>query len=322
MGKLDRIVLLLILLIAIVSPPVAVKVRDIMNKQEEEINGLTTDVEETQEKLQITEEEKKAVEDKLDTEKRERAKVRRKLDLAEQKLISVQDEITGMETELNKCVIEKTTLEEELKQFTEGEAGLAEKVAELTEELSNLKMGFTDIDIEGNGDLETDTNEGEALPERGRIEGIYGNRLLTISLNGKIGNVTSPTFVYRRGKVLGKVTLNKIHSARVVIEVEESELLENISEGDVVELEGEEMLLRPELFEGRVVATSRHDFVTIEVATPAHMIRQPSFVMYQGDEAVGTIKSTRIVYLVVVAELGGVKRRMRIAPKDYFRTPR
>ena len=313
MGKLARIFLLLILLIAIAFPPVAVKVRDIMKKQGEEIAGLETDVEATQEKLRIAEEEKKAAEGELATEKKERAKVEKELDFTKQKFSSVQDELGRKEAELNKCVIEKRELEEEMKQFTKGETGLAEKLARLTEELNNLKI------ISG----ADDPNEGEeALPERGRIEGIYGNRFVTITLNSKIGDVTPPTFVYRRGKVLGKVTLNKVHSARVVIEVEESELLENISEGDAVELEGEETLLRPELFEGRVATASRHDFVTIEVAAPAHMIRQPSFVIYEGDEAVGTIKSTRIVYLVVVAELGGVKRRMRIAPKDYLRTPR
>ncbi len=316
MGKLSKIFLLLILLIAIAFPPVAVKVRDIMKKQGEEIAGLETDVAETEEKFRISEEERKAAEGELDTEKMERAKVERELDLTKQKLSSVQDGLSRKEAELNKCIIEKRKLEEDMKQFTKGEIALVERVARLTEELNNLKMGGPGI--EGYDD----SADEEGLPERGRVEGIYGNRLLTISLRGKIGDVTSPTFVYRRGKVLGKVTLNKVHSARVVIEAEESELLENISEGDVVELEGEETLLRPELFEGRVATTSRHDFVTIEVAAPAHMIRQPSFVIYKGDEAVGTIKSTRIVYLVVVAELGGVKRGMRIAPKDYLRTPR
>ncbi len=316
MGKLAKIFLLLILLIAIAFPPVAVKVRDIMKKQGEEIAGLETDFAETEGKLRVTEEEKKAVEGELDTEKRERAKVQTELDLTKQRLSSVQNELSRKEAELNKCVIEKRQLEEQMKQFTEGEIALVERVAKLTEELNNLKLGGTG---EGYDDI---PNEGEGLPERGRVEGIYGNRFVTITLNSKIGDVTSPTFVYRRGKVLGKVTLNKVHSARVVIEAEESELLENISEGDAVELEGEETLLRPELFEGRVATASRHDFVTIEVATPAHMIRQPSFVIYKGNEAVGTIKSTRIVYLVVVAELGGVKRRMRIAPKDYLRTPR
>ena len=316
MGKLAKILVFLILVIAILSLTIAVKVRDIMNKQEEDIAGLKTDVEETQEKLRITEEEKKAVEGELDTEKKERAKVQRELDLTKQNLSSVQDELRRKEVELNKCVIEKRKLEEQMKQFTEGEAALVERVAKLTDELNNLKLS-------GTGTEGYDVpDEGEGPPERGRVEGIYGNRFVTITLNSKIGDVTSPTFVYRRGKVLGKVTLNKVHSARVVIEAEEGELLENISEGDVVELEGEETLLRPELFEGRVATASRHDFVTIEVATPAHMIRQPSFVIYKGNEAVGTIKSTRIVYLVVVAELGGVKRRMRIAPKDYLRTPR
>ena len=315
MGKLAKIFLLLIVLIAIAFPPVAVKVRDIMKKQGEEIAGLETDVAETEGKLRITEEEKKAIEGELDTEKRERAKVERELDLTKQKLSSVQDEIGRKEAELNKCVIEKRELEEDMKQFTDGEAGLAEKVAELTKELDNLKLGIVAYE-------DVTPDQGEDLPERGRIAGVYGNRFVTISLNSKIGDVTSPTFVYRRGKVLGKVTLNKVHSATVVIEAQESELLKNISEGDVVELEGEETLLRPELFEGRVATASRHDFVSIEVATPAHMIRQPSFVIYKGNDAVGTIKSTRILSFVIVAELGGVKRGMRIAPKDYLRTPR
>ncbi len=318
MGKLAKIFLLLIFLIAIAFPPVAVKVRDIMKKQEEGIDDFETVVAEIQDKLWITEEEKKAVEGELNTEKRKKAKIETELNLTERKLGSVQDELTDKETELNKCVIEKRGLEEDMKQFTQGEQALVQRVANLTEELNNLKLGGTNTQTYA----DVGANQREAHPERGRIEGIYGNRFVTISLHGKIGQITSPTFVYRRGKVLGKVTLNKVHSARVVIEAQESELLENISEGDVVELRGAETLLRPELFEGRVATSSHHDFVTIEVATPAHMIRQPSFVIYKGNQPVGTIKSIRIVYLVIVAELGGVKRGMRIASKDYLRTPR
>lgn len=317
MGKLAKIFLLLILLIAILSLPITVKVRDIMKNQGEEITGLETGVVETEEKLRITEEEKEAVEDELDKEKRERAKVETQLNLTKQKISSVQGELSRKEAELNKCVIEKMKLEEGTKQFTEGEAALVETVAKLTEELNKLK----EIGIEGYGKVIPDNQE-KAVPGHGRIAGIYGNRFVTISLSGKIGDVTSPAFVYRRGKLLAKVTLKRVHNATVVIEVEDSELLKDISEGDLVELEGEEMLLRPELFEGRVATVSRHDFVSIEVPRSAQMIRQPSFLIYKGNDGVSTIKSARVLSLVIVAELGGVKRGLRIAPKDYLRTPR
>ena len=81
-------------------------------------------------------------------------------------------------------------------------------------------------------------------------------------------------------------------------------------------------LLNPEIFEGRVSTVSRGDFVSIEVPKSVQMIPEPVFLVYRVNDVVGTIQSTKIVSMVIVAELGDIKRGMRIAPKDYLRTPR
>jgi hypothetical protein len=158
-------------------------------------------------------------------------------------------------------------------------------------------------------------------PGQGRVAGVYGNRYITISLNSRIGDVTSPVFVHRRGRVLGKAALKNVYAATIVVEAADRGLLKKISAGDLVRLEGEK-LLQPEFFEGRVSKISPHSFASIEVDRRAQFAAQPVFLIYRGNDVLGRIKSQKVISLVIVAELGGIKPGLRIAPKDYLRTPK
>ena len=316
MGKLAKLLLLLAFLLAICFPPAAVKVRDAVKKQGEELDSLSTEVKDAKGKLQKAEEDNEALQENLDAEKSKTDELKRKLDSTTQQLDAVKVELRDKEGELNRCVIANKKLEEDIKKLEEEKAALEETVSKRLQELEKIaKTAETAPDV-------PEEDETKALRGRGRIAGIYGDRFLTISLGSKIGDVKSPLFVHRKTKVLGKVRLKKVHGATIVIEAKESELLESISEGDVVELEANGELLDTEVFEGRVSTVSRHNFVSIDVPKPVQMIPEPVFVLYRGNDVVGTIQSTRIISLVIVAELSGIKRGLTIAPKDYLRTPR
>ncbi len=318
MGKLGKFFLFLIFLIAAVFPPVAVKVRDTMQNQGEEITQFEVKAKGTEEKLQDAREEKKSLKTALDSEKRERAGVEKQLNSTKQQLSTVKDELKKKEADLNSCIVEREKLRENAKKLQEGKSPLEKELAKLTQELNTLKLGAsfekppTDV---------TPGREMKHVPGRGRVAGVYGNRYLTISLSSKIGNVTSPIFVHRRGRVLGKTALKKVHGATVVIEAAERELLKKIREGALVQLEGDE-LLQPELFEGRVSKISPLGFASIEVHRRVQTTAQPVFLIYREDNVVSRIKARRVVSLVIVAELGDIKPGIRVAPKDYLRTPK
>ena len=144
---------------------------------------------------------------------------------------------------------------------------------------------------------------------------------MTVGLCAKIGGRAPTLFVHRRGKVLGKVAVRGIHEATVVIETSDEELLRQVRAGDMIELEGEE-LLPGGFLEGRVSTVSLHSFAGIDIDRESRGILSPVFLIYRGGELVGRLKSEKVVSLVVVAELGVATYGMRIARGDYLRMPR
>ena len=317
MGKLAKVFLCLVFILGLGLPPVAVKIRDMMQEQGEEISQLETEVKNTKEELQTAEDEKESLEEDLDVEKKRKSQVKRELDSTTQQLSRVKDEFKKKESDLNSCVVEKGRLRQDLTKLQQEKSTLEEKISKQTEEMNALKESLTTKKVFPDTGVRKQRVAG---PVRGRVAGIYGGRFITISLSTGIEDVTLPIFVHRKGKVLGKVSLDRVHGATLVMELMNTELLEKIGDGDIVELEGEK-LLKPELFEGRISKVSQHGFVSIEVNRRSY-VRELAFTVYKGDNPVGRIESKKVTSLVIVAELGNIKPGMRIEEKDNVRTPR
>ena len=306
MGKLAKLFLLLIFIATLGLPPVAVKVGDIMQEQEERISTLGAKLKDTEEKLRETEEEKRKLEIALKEEQERRQKT-------EEELRSTKAELKRTEDKLNSCIAERDRLKENIAKLQEEKAELEEKFAKQTKELNALKQLVSGkeegMDLTAEGMLGAD----------GKVIGIYGERFITLSLSDNIGGIIPVLFHHRRGKVIGKLGIKKLYKASAVMEADE-DVLKNIAEGDLIELEGGERLLQSELFEGRIEKVLEYGFVSIKVDKVAHSY--PVMLTYRQGKPIGEIKANNIESIVVVAELANVKPGIRIVPGDYLRAPR
>lgn len=319
MGKLAKLFLLIIFLIAVCLPPVTVKVSDVINQRKQEIAKLGENLKDTEGKLRTSEEERDELSATLDAEKKKSAELARSLSFVERQLASVKAELKKKVADLNSCVSERKKLEQQSRKLQEEKSALEEKLLKETEELAALKK------IVDRGEVITTTataNEREKVSSKlGKVLGTYGSRFMTVGLCAKIGGGAPVLFVHRRGKVLGKVVVRRLHEATVVIETSDEELLRQVRAGDIIELEGEE-LLPGEFLEGRVSTVSLHGFAGIDINKESRGILNPVFLIYRGGELVGRLESEKVVSLVVVAELGVATYGMRIARGDNLRMPR
>lgn len=319
MGKLAKFFLLIIFLIAVCLPPVAVKISDVISQCKQEATKLGENLKDTEGKLQRSEEEKDELSTTLDAEKKKAARLARNLSSMKQQLGSIKAELKKKAADLNSCVSERKKLEQQLRKLQEEKSVLEKKLLEEAEELAALKK------IADEGEIITTTttaNKPEKVPSKlGKVLGTYGSRFMTVGLSAKIGGGTPALFVHRRGKVLGKVVVKEIHEATVVIETDDKELLKQVKAGDMVELEGEE-LLSGSFLEGRVSTVSLHGFAGIDIDRESRVTLKPVFLIYRGGELVGSLSTEKVVSLVVVVELGTATYGMRIARGDYLRMPR
>ena len=321
MGKLAKLFLLIIFLIAVCFPPVTVKVSDVINQCKQEAAKLGENLKDTEGKLRTSEEERDELNATLDAEKEKSAGLARSLSSVEQQLGSVKAELKRKAADLNRCVSERKKLEQQSRKLQEEKSALEEKLLKEAEELAALKKIAEEFETREKEPAVSIRPVQEIVYRKGKLLGTYGSRFMTVGLGSKIGGGTPTLFVHRRGKVLGKVAVRRIHEATVVIETNDEELLRQIRAGDRVELEGEE-LLPGGFLEGRVSTVSLHGFAGIDIDREPRGILNPVFLIYRGEELVGRLESEKVVSLIVVAELGAATYGMRIARGDYLRMPR
>jgi hypothetical protein len=127
--------------------------------------------------------------------------------------------------------------------------------------------------------------------------------VLTVSFKGNLGLLPwSNLFVYRRGRVIERVSLKQLHETIVVFQFSAEEV-ENISSGDFAGIEEDGNILIPENFQGRIVQFRRQGFATIELAEASFVSRPPGVSVYRDGELLLEAVPERVVSIAAVAEL-------------------
>ncbi len=317
MGKLSKLFIFLIFIIAIGFPCVTVKVNSIMQNQETEIKQLGVSLKDTETKLQTSEEKTKSIKVTLDAEKGKRETAERNLKLTRNQLSSMRSELNKKENQLSTCAVEKKTLQNEMAKLQNQKSQLETKYLKQAAELASLKGTITTRDIS------TPVQGGNGIHEQGIIAGITGNRYVTISLRKGIGlKKNQEFFVYRRGKVLGKVNAREVCGATIVIENSDKDTVNRIIEGDLVKLDGEK-LLEAGFLEGKATNVSPNGFAAINADEESREKINPVFAIYRDGNLIGKLNSKRIVSLLVIVDLVSVRgQRVKISGNDFLRMPR
>lgn len=312
MGKIAKVLLALIIIIAVLLPAVVLRNRSLVADHEQTIAGLEQTLEETREELAETQEDLqntrqelsdtrdelartkrdlesarsdiRRLEGELRTEKENREKVEADLRTRTQELSSARAEIRRKDSEINNLNSKISALETEKDSFQE-------KIAEQEEEIETLKRvaGVADLDVE-----DVPLAEGRVLAAGGGV--------LTASFRGNLGIMPwTNMFVSRRGRIVGRVPLRQLHETNVVFEFN-GDVVNDVRQGDFVVMEEGENILFPENFEGVISGVRRHGFATIELSEAAFMTELPEISVYREEELILTAVPGRIKSAVTVAE--------------------
>jgi hypothetical protein len=314
MGKLAKLFMFLIFVIAFGLPRVAVDVRDRMKSQTEMITELGGSLKDAEEKLVASEESRRILEDELDAKKRKLAQTEEDLASARQQARIAKARLSRKEKELKTSLDKMENLLQDVMKL-EGEKSVLE--AKVVKETGVVRR------VPGTEQPGETSGAGEEFTQHGKVVAVSGSRLLTLNLHGGmgLGEATPSFFVHRGGRVLGKVTVKKMHALTVVVETADRELLGQLKQGDTVEVGGDKLLI-PESLEGKVVQISRHGFLSIDVNMKSLAGSQPVFLVYRGGNFVGEVRAQKVVSMFMITELGAKTYRMRIAQGDYLRAPR
>lgn len=317
MGKLSKLFLFLIFVIAIGFPCVTVKVNSIMQNQETEIKQIGVSLKDTETKLQTSEEKTKSLKVTLDTEKGKRETAERNLKSTQNQLNSVKSELSKKKNQLSTCAVEKKTLQNEMTKLQNQKSEMETKYLKQAEELASLKGNITVQSIS------TEPEQGrEGISGHGTITGVTGNRYITISMRKGIGlKKNQEFFVYRRGKVLGKVNAREVYGATMVIENSDKDIVSRIIEGDLVKLDEE--LLAAGFLEGKAANVSPNGFAAINADEESRKKINPVFEIYRDGNLIGKLGSKRVVSLLVIVDLVPIRgSRVRMSENDFLRMPR
>jgi hypothetical protein len=317
MGKLAKLFMFLIFVVAFGLPRVAVDIHDRMKSQTETITELGDSLEDAEEKLVASEESRRILKDELDAKKRKLAQTEENLASARHQASIAKAQLRRKEKELNTNVDKVEKLLQDVMKLEEEKSVLEAKVAKEAAG-TEAARGISGTEVPGQV-----RGAKEEFIEHGKVIAVSGDRLLTLNLRGGIGldEATPSFFVHRGGRVLGKATVKKMHALTVVVETAGGELLRRLKQGDIVQV-GEGKLLIPEALEGRVVQISRHGFLSIDVNVKLQPVSQPVFLVYRDGNLVGKVRVQKVISLFVITELGDKTSRMRIARGDYLRTLR
>jgi hypothetical protein len=317
MGKLAKLFMFLIFVVAFGFPRVAVDVHDRMKSQTETITELGDSLKDSEEKLVASEESRETLAIELDAEKSKRVRAEKDLASARRQASIAKAQLTRKEKELSTNLDKVEKLLQDVIKLEEEKSTLEAKVAKEAAETGTARR------IPGAGESGEVPGAKEEFAQHGKVVAVLGSRLLTLNLRGGIGlDETTPSFfVHRGGRVLGKATVKRIHALTVVVETADRELLDRLKEGDLVQVEGDKLPI-PELLEGKVVQISRHGFLSIDVNVKSQPVSQPVFLVYRNGKFVGRVRVKKVISLFAITELGTKTSRMRIAQGDYLRTPR
>ncbi len=315
MGKLAKLFMFLIFVVAFGLPRVAIDITDRIRNRDETITDLRDTLKDTEEKLVASEESRRILEDELDAKKRKLAQTEEDLASTRRQLSITKGELSRKKEELSTCIGEREKLRQNVKKLEEEKSALEAQLHKVNEALTAIKRSIgIKVDAEA-------TEGGKELSEQGKIIGISGSRFLTISLRTTVGGRAVPSlFVHRGGKVVGEAVVTKVHGAAVVVEAGDEKFLERLMEGDQVRVEGEQLLI-PELLEGAVYEVSRRGFVSIDTDRKLQKKLRPVFLVYRDGDFIGKVVSEKTISLFVIVELR-VGRGARIIRGDYLRMPR
>ena len=314
MGKLAKLFMFLIFVVAFGLPRVAVDVHDRMKSQTETITELGGSLKEAESKLIASEESRKALATELDGEKSKRVQAEKNLASARQQASIAKARLSRKEKELKTSLDKMEKLLQDVVKL-EGEKSVLE--AKVAKEPGAVRR------VPGTEQPGETSGVKEDVAQHGKVVAISGSRLLTLNLHGGmgLGEAAPSFFVHRGGRVLGKVTVKKMHALTVVVETADRELLGHLKQGDTVQVERDKLLI-PESLEGKVVQISRHGFLSIDVNMKSQPDSQPVFLVYRGGNFVGKVRAQKVVSMFMITELGSKTYRMRIVQGDYLRAPR
>ncbi len=306
MGKIAKVLLGLVMLLSVLMPSAALKVRSRIFEHEQTISNLEQTLQETrdeladtQQKLADTQDELartkrdldnaraqiRRLEGELRTEKQAKEKAQADLRTRTQELASARDEIRSKDSQISNLNSRVSALEGEKKQ-------LEDQIAENEEEIAILKKiaGISDLDVD-----DMPLAEGRVISA--------GAGVLTASFRGNLGILPwSNLFISRRGRITGRVQLKQLHATNVVFEFPEA-FTEAVLPGDFLVLAEEANILNPEKFEGVVSRFQRQGFATIELGKESFVSPLPLIAVYRNEELVIEAVPDRIANVFTVAEL-------------------
>ncbi len=313
MGKIAKVLLVLIVLISILMPSVAMRIRgryfhhlDTIEYLENTLADTRAELADTQQKLADTEQQLADTRAELDrtkrdlasaradiarlerelrTEKENRARVEGELRTRTQELAAARDEIRRKDSEINTLRGRVSTLERE-------KTELEETLAERDEDIETLKKiaGIADLDVED-------------IPlAEGRVISV-SDGMITASFRGNLGILPwSNIFVSRRGRIVERVQLRQLHSTNVLFRFPAGDVA-GVRQGDFVVMEEDRNVLVPELFKGVIAQFSRQGFATVELSPESFVSDIPKIAVYRGDDMVFEGVPLSIAGVVTVAEL-------------------
>ncbi len=328
MGKIAKVLLALIVIIAVLLPAVALRQRSLVSDHLQTIAGLEQTLAETREELAETQEDLRntrqelsdtrdelartkrdlesarsdisRLEGELRTEKQNRERVEADLRTRTQELSSARAEIRQKDSEINNLNSRISALEREKEVFEE-------KISEQEEEIETLKRvaGIADLDVE-----DVPLAEGRAIAAGGGV--------LTASFRGNLGIMPwTNMYISRRGRIVERVPLRQLHETNVVFEFGGG-IVDAVRQGDFVVMDEGENILAPENFEGVISGFRREGFAVIELSEAVFVAELPEISVYRGEELILTAVPERVRSAVTVAEFQ-VGADTRISRSDAVR---
>lgn len=328
MGKIAKILLALIIIIAVLLPAVALRIRGRIFDHEETIAGLERTLEETRKELEETQQTLQETRDELSETRDQLARTRRDLE-------SARADIRRLEGELSTEKEQREKAEADLRTRTRELASAREEIGRKDSEIGRLRSTIERLEGEKKALQETiEEKEGE-IATLERIAGVAEldvedvpltegrvvqseNAHLTASFRGNLGIMPwSNLFVYRRGRIIERVPMRQLHETNVVFEFSPEDL-EKIRPGDFVVLGEDAGLLVPGGFAGEITNLHRHGFATITLAEEVILRDIPKVSVYRGDELLLEKTPGGLVSIITVAELS-LDRDSRIRSSDFVR---
>ncbi|MCK4262171.1 hypothetical protein KAU86_03000 [bacterium] len=294
----------------LISLGAIIVVLKVVGSWEEQIEALSSSLEEKEGQLIKVTREKDALEKENECQKvafQEELKQEKKLrnELRE----SLNRIAASLKKDLEKERKERATLEEEFKKLKTAKNFYEKEYKGIEQKWLALRKMVEEAAPEVKGQIEVPGEAISALPSReigGKLSYVY-SPFLSIELEkGAAGDVKPTILVYRGEKLIKEVKAKQIHYMTMVARVAEATSLKGIKENDQVKLNllpGVSHLLESEKLSGKIWAVQSPSFLTVALGKEAGSTISPFLSVYRDGRLVKEMKLSRIEPVTIVVEV-------------------